>query len=481
MRFITVLFITALVFILTTPSVSAGPVSNPTSADLLKEVLDLVNQTGQLKADLAKLSGSVDNGIANILDLVRKTLQLVFGTDPCELDLCPVAELATCDTDCIQRVSALLNIAQDYLPSLISKLHDVTVSLSESEDALGSLREKLPAQLAEVLNRCGQLTPISNNASADLSDLQGVNDLLTQILDELRSITGPDLTKVIYSIENVFALLDDVTSLSEELHKSTKVLNACRTALKTVAKKLQKLLRKGSLSSTALGTSAVPLSSCSIIRPLAESAKPAVRIPEHPIDATRIVQCALAKLKDLLDKNPNNPQIPALQHLTLEALREFNVYLNQLVNRINSLRDSGKIKLTEDDAKFIDTKLSLCHDVANQLIEDLNQTPPSTEHFNHFPGCRASLKAVLRMLNRLLGCPTGPLIGGGCGPHLVSLSEALPAAHVQLFTLTGQLIADSLTVGPLATITNRLANGVYLAVKIYTDGRREIEKLIILR
>ena len=54
-------------------------------------------------------------------------------------------------------------------------------------------------------------------------------------------------------------------------------------------------------------------------------------------------------------------------------------------------------------------------------------------------------------------------------------------SELNLYTLTGRFIASISNSTQLASASHSLANGMYLAVKIYADGRRELVKLVVQR
>ncbi|MBI1741527.1 hypothetical protein HYR54_00485 [Candidatus Acetothermia bacterium] len=58
---------------------------------------------------------------------------------------------------------------------------------------------------------------------------------------------------------------------------------------------------------------------------------------------------------------------------------------------------------------------------------------------------------------------------------------AANSGHIQLYTLHGKLVADSLATTTLAANLNSLANGAYLIVRSYADGHREMQKLSVVR
>ena len=68
-----------------------------------------------------------------------------------------------------------------------------------------------------------------------------------------------------------------------------------------------------------------------------------------------------------------------------------------------------------------------------------------------------------------------PVVSSTFAPVLESNYE------LKLYTLTGQLIASISNSTQLASASHSLANGMYLAVKVYADGRRELHRLMILR
>jgi parallel beta-helix repeat protein len=63
----------------------------------------------------------------------------------------------------------------------------------------------------------------------------------------------------------------------------------------------------------------------------------------------------------------------------------------------------------------------------------------------------------------------------------VSTSFNTPEAQLHVYSLTGQLAAIVADQRQLALATRSLANSVYLAVKIYADGRRELMKWVVAK
>lgn len=167
-------------------------------------------------------------------------------------------------------------------------------------------------------------------------------------------------------------------------------------------------------------------------------------------------------IERLLSNPVTNPTV------LLDLLRESEVGLTELEAKLQLLIASVNERQSTRLGFILARLSSFCGGAIAGLRADLAKTPLVLEaaHIQKFIACRKQLQKL---------SPHRPT----CFGSLICPIRLSTQASIEIYTFQGKLVIHGLTGnGPSFCA---LPNGVHLAVKTYSDRRREIEKLIILR
>jgi hypothetical protein len=267
---------------LATMNASAGPLITGTGAlsEALKEVKILLSQSTTLSRTLAQINNAfrnLENGLGDLLDEARNLLQACDGEFDCE------------DPETIHEIKLLLEQAQRdkamilviSLGEFFDFLHEFEVGLGEVEGKIGGLKEIGKIRVSDAiymeikLNSCNQIVTLIDSEVEELAayledgddgedpndpdpssgGADDVNDFIAIALKGLSLEEGLD--DVDWALANAQAVLDQAIAVKEDIE--FKKVSACRSNLKLVQKKLEKLARAQRFGAPRLSESVTTL------------------------------------------------------------------------------------------------------------------------------------------------------------------------------------------------------------------------------
>ncbi|MBI3660238.1 T9SS type A sorting domain-containing protein [Candidatus Acetothermia bacterium] len=185
-------------------------------------------------------------------------------------------------------------------------------------------------------------------------------------------------------------------------------------------------------------------------------------------------QSQISKVLSHLQTTPKKPLF-IIRLTSQKAIRLLNKFEAGMIKwsqgmekLLEKMKEAGTILAS--DATVLERELDTAKELIDGLIADLSKSPPVLASLSNFAEAADALRYVRHFFRGK---------SPSCGVNLTT--EMAINSPIPIFTLQGQLVANGVDERALAFIVDRLSNGVYLAVRSYDGGRREIVKVALIR